>query len=269
MGSKTLNAHLNIVPLRALRDNYVWTLTSETDAVPVDPGDAQPVLDYLAASGKRLTAILITHHHADHTDGVAELVRKHPGISVYGPKISVGRIPEITHPVNDGDSIELPEIGATFAVIGIPGHTLDHTAYYGGNALFCGDTLFGCGCGRLFEGTPEQMFASLNRLAALPDETLIYCGHEYTLANIDFAKRVEPNNAALTRRADEDAERVKVTGSSLPSTLGREKATNPFLRCLEPAVIASVDKHLGSRAVAGSSDPVRVFAALREWKNQS
>jgi hydroxyacylglutathione hydrolase len=150
-------------------------------------------------------------------------------------------------------------------VLDIPGHTRAHVAYYGAGSLFCGDTLFACGCGRLFEGTPEQMMASLSKLAALPDATKIYCGHEYTLANIAFAQQVEPKNAALAARLERDKQLRAVGKPTLPSTLGEERATNPFLRWREPAVVESANKYLGSRV----SDPVRVFAAIRDWKNRA
>ena len=162
------------------------------------------------------------------------------------------------------DRVRIPELGVDFSVIDIPGHTRAHIAYYGAGSLFCGDTLFACGCGRLFEGTAEQMYASLQKLRALPDETKVYCGHEYTLANIGFAKTVEPDNAALKQREERD-QRLRAAGKpTLPSTLGEEKATNPFLRCLEPAVVESANKYLGARI----ADPVRVFAAIRDWKNR-
>jgi hydroxyacylglutathione hydrolase len=158
----------------------------------------------------------------------------------------------------------IPELGASFSVLDIPGHTRAHIAYYGAGALFCGDTLFACGCGRLFEGTAEQMYASLEKLRALPDDTKVYCGHEYTLANIGFAKAVEPQNAALKAREQTDRRLRDAGRPTLPSTIGDEKATNPFLRCREPAVVESANKYLGARV----SDPVRVFAAIRDWKNQ-
>ncbi|HYS76444.1 MAG TPA: hydroxyacylglutathione hydrolase, partial [Burkholderiales bacterium] len=152
----------------------------------------------------------------------------------------------------------------SFEVLDIPGHTRAHIAYYGANMLFCGDTLFACGCGRVFEGTPRQLYASLEKLMALPDDTLVYCGHEYTLANIGFAKAVEPDNAALLEREASDAQARRERRPTLPSTIGREKATNPFLRVTTPAVIESANKYLGKRV----SDPAGVFAALRQWKNQ-
>jgi hydroxyacylglutathione hydrolase len=252
---------LEIVPVKAFKDNYVWTLRNATHAAVVDPGEAQPVLDYLASEKLELAAILATHHHADHVGGIAELLERRR-VPVYGPRNEP--IPTLTQPVSGGDKVSVPQLGVEFSVLDIPGHTRAHIAYYGAGSLFCGDTLFACGCGRLFEGTAEQMYASLDKLARLPDDTKVYCGHEYTLANIGFAKAVEPGNAALRKRETRDRGLREAGRPTLPSTLGEEKATNPFLRCREPAVVDSVNKYLGSRV----SDPVRVFAAIRDWKNK-
>ena len=252
---------IQIVPLRAFKDNYVWTLRDARYAAVVDPGEAKPVLDYLAAENLQLTAILATHHHHDHVGGVAELLQKHT-VPVYGPRGEP--ITTLTHAVGGGDKVSLEQLGVSFEVLDIPGHTRAHVAYYGANMLFCGDTLFACGCGRAFEGTPQQLYASLQKLVALPDDTLVYCGHEYTLANIGFAKVVEPDNAALLEREASDALLRRADRPTLPSTIGREKATNPFLRVTRPAVIASANKYLGKRV----SDPAGVFAALRQWKNE-
>ncbi|TAK72493.1 MAG: hydroxyacylglutathione hydrolase [Betaproteobacteria bacterium] len=254
------NNDFEVVPLRAFKDNYIWTLRNDRHAAVVDPGDAQPVLDYLQHERLKLCAVLATHHHPDHVSGVADLLAHH-AVPVYGPRGEP--IPTLTHPVDEGDEIEIPQLGLRFNVLDVPGHTRAHIAYYGANCLFCGDTLFACGCGRLFEGTAQQMVDSLAKLAALPEETLVYSGHEYTLANIDFARAVEPDNEELKARAASDAEKRKSERPTLPSTIGREKKTNPFLRCLQPAVIASANKYLGTRA----SDPVQVFAAIRQWKN--
>jgi len=259
---------LEVVPLTALKDNYIWTLRDARHAAVVDPGEAQPVLEYLARERLQLAAILATHHHPDHVGGIPELIEAAgaPGaqrqVPVFGPKGEP--IPTLTHPVGEGDTVRIPELGLTLSVLDIPGHTRAHVAYYGAESLFCGDTLFACGCGRVFEGTPQQMLDSLGKLAALPDATKVYCGHEYTLANIKFAQSVEPHNAALAARLVRDRKLREAGKPTLPSTLGEERATNPFLRCREPAVIESANKYLGARL----SDPVRVFAAIREWKNR-
>jgi len=252
---------LEIVPLPALTDNYIWTLREGAHAAVVDPGEARPVLEYLAREQLALCAILATHHHPDHVGGIPELLARGK-VPVYGPRREP--IATLTHPVAEGDTVTIPELGLALSVLDIPGHTRAHVAYYGAGSLFCGDTLFACGCGRLFEGTPEQMMRSLAKLAALPDATKVYCGHEYTLANIAFAQQVEPANAALATRLVRDRKLREAGKPTLPSTLGEERATNPFLRWKEPAVIESANKYLGARV----SDPVRVFAAIREWKNR-
>jgi hydroxyacylglutathione hydrolase len=256
-----MNESLRIVPIPAFRDNYIWCLRDDTHAAVVDPGDAEPVLAYLAREKLALSAILATHHHADHIGGIVALTRKHP-VPVHAPYDD--RIAGVTQRIREADIVQLPRFGLELRVLEIPGHTLTHIAYYGANLLFCGDTLFACGCGRLFEGTPAQMVSSLQKLASLPDDTLVYCGHEYTQSNLRFGQMVDPSNPVLeawVREADDLRRRGLAT---LPSSLAREKLANPFLRCESPAVAAAASREAG-QALAGR---VLVFAVLREWKNR-
>lgn len=249
-----------VVALPAFEDNYIWILRSGEYAAAVDPGDASPVLEFLRREGLRLVAILATHHHGDHIGGNEDLLRGHP-VPVYGPRDA--RIPSVDHPLADGDRLNLPLLGLELQVLEVPGHTRSHIAYFGAGALFCGDTLFGCGCGRLFEGTPAQMHGSLRRLASLPPSTRVHCAHEYTLANIRFALTVDPDNAALRAR-EAATRRLRAAGQpSVPSTMGEELATNPFLRCSDRAVIAAAERYAGCLL----GDEISVFASLREWKN--
>ncbi len=254
------DTEFEIVALGAFKDNYIWTLRNRRYAAVVDPGDARPVLDYLQGQGLELCAVLATHHHPDHVGGIAELLARR-AVPVYAPRGEP--IATATRAVGEGDEVEIDQLGLRFRVLAIPGHTRAHIAYYGANSLFCGDTLFACGCGRLFEGTPEQMAQSLAKLAALPEDTRVYCGHEYTLANIAFARAVEPANAQLAARAAAEAQKRERGLPTLPSSIAKEKATNPFLRCREASVIAAANKYLGTPV----TDAVQVFATLREWKN--
>ena len=246
-----------MLPLPAFTDNYIWMLHNARQAIVVDPGDATPVLQTLQAQGLQLQAILVTHHHADHQGGVAELAARWP-VRVYAPGNE--SITGCTHPLSGDECIEV--LGQPVRVMAVPGHTRGHLAYSADGALFCGDTLFGAGCGRLFEGTPAQMSASLASIAALPDTTRIYCAHEYTEMNLRFAMAVEPENTALQTRVASVAGLRAAGLPSVPSTLAEEKATNPFLRCQEPAVIAAA---LGQGAAG--CEPVAVFAAIRGWRN--
>jgi len=241
----------------AFKDNYIWLLRRGDRAAVVDPGDAGPVMARLQAEGLRLEAILVTHHHADHQGGVAALADCWPA-TVFGPADE--SIIGCSRPLSGGERIEV--LGQEFEILAIPGHTAGHIAYAMPGAVFCGDTLFGAGCGRLFEGTPAQMAASLARLAALPDDTLVYCAHEYTTANLAFAAAVEPDNLAIRQRVAAVAERRQSGLPSVPSTLGEEKATNPFLRCAEPAVVAAAQQR-----DPAAQDAVGVFAAIRAWKD--
>jgi hydroxyacylglutathione hydrolase len=250
---------LTVIPIPAFEDNYIWLLHNGREAVAVDAGDAEPLLDYVAIHELRLIAVLDTHHHGDHTGGNADLLRQFPDLAIYGDR----RIATVNRPIKAGARLEFPELPLSLEVIGVPGHTSDHLAYYGANCLFCGDALFSCGCGKLFEGTPPQAFASLERLAALPDQTLVYPAHEYTLENIRFAKMVEPHNAALLDREVHDRETRNHGRPTLPASLALEKRTNPFLRCREPAVVEAASSHIGRHLDA----PGEVFAVLREWRN--
>ena len=249
----------DIIRIQAFKDNYIWLLRKGAAAVVVDPGDSGPVLDVLDRQGLALTAIVITHHHADHQGGVAGLLARYPA-PVFGPAHE--SITALSRPLLGGETIKLPELGVEFAVIAVPGHTLGHLAYHGAGCLFCGDTLFTAGCGRVFEGTMAQMLASLERLAALPDETSVYCAHEYTQANLLFALAADPDNCLLQHRASEVAAARAKGEATVPSTLTQEKATNPFLRCRDPALVAAAQGR-----GAAENDPLAVFTALREWKN--
>jgi hydroxyacylglutathione hydrolase len=235
-----------ISPIPAFKDNYIWLLARGTQAFVVDPGDASPVIARLVADGLDLAGILVTHHHADHQGGIAALCERYQP-AVYAP--AVESITGTTHPLKGGETLDI--LGSAVQVLAVPGHTLGHLAYLAPGALFCGDTLFGAGCGRLFEGTPAQMHDSLSSIAALPDETLIYCAHEYTEMNLRFALTVEPGNLALRQRAD-DAARLRAAGRpTVPSTLASEKASNPFLRCTQPAVITAALEYAAAMEIKG------------------
>jgi hydroxyacylglutathione hydrolase len=251
---------LTVTPIPAFQDNYIWALHDERHAVLVDPGDAAPCVEFLAKNGLKLLAILITHHHGDHVGGNRDLAA-HYQPRIYGPAQEI--IPALTDPVSGGDTVIVSELGLHFSVIDTPGHTLGHVSYYDSRRLFCGDTLFACGCGRLFEGTPTMLASSLNRLSQLPDNTEIFCAHEYTLSNIRFAKTVDGENPALLQREQVELARRAAGLPTLPSTLGLEKATNPFLRCHEPALIRVAQTRLKRPA----QDAIEVFAALRQVKD--
>jgi len=251
---------VEIHPLPAFEDNYIWALQSGAAVAVVDPGDAAPVMRYLEETGGHLAAILITHKHGDHTGGIAELVARWP-VPVFGP--ATEDIPHCRHQLRGGEHINVPELGIDFEVIAVPGHTLGHVVYYRRGMLFCGDTLFGGGCGRVFEGTMTQMQSSLARLADLPPDTAVYCAHEYTQSNLRFAHAVEPNNAALQARRESVAKRRAAHLPTVPSLLADELATNPFLRWSSPDVIAAATTHAGKTP----RDAVETFTAIREWKN--
>lgn len=257
----------HIIALPAFEDNYIWLLRDNANNVcAVDPGDPQPVLDYLEKENCTLAALLITHHHPDHTGGITKLAEQE-SCPVYGPSDS--HISGITRAVAEGDKITV--LGSTLAVLEVPGHTLDHIAYVNFDVapavapqLFCGDTLFAGGCGRLFEGTPEQMLTSLEKLASLPPATEVYCTHEYTQANLRFALACEPNNVVLAKRAEEVHALRAEKRITLPSTIGVELESNPFLRCEQAALQVSAEKFLGQMP----SGKLQTFAAIRAWKDE-
>ena len=249
----------------AFKDNYLWLIHDGIHAAVVDPGDAAPILAALDAHGLTLTAILLTHHHADHIGGVPALLSRYE-VPVFGPRGD--GIAAVTQPLAEGDRIAVPGLALELDVLDVPGHTRGHIAYVRRSArlhwLFCGDTLFAGGCGRLFEGTPAQMAASLDKLAALPEDTEVYCAHEYTLSNLRFAQAVEPGNDALALRMRDESAKRAAGVPTVPSSIGLERRTNPFLRYRVPEIVATL-------AAAGKlpkgATPVQAFAALREWKN--
>ena len=255
---------MNLIPLPAFQDNYLWLLHDGRRALVVDPGDAQPVLACLQRGRLQLEAILVTHHHPDHIGGL-DALRDATGAAVYGPARE--RIPEPLARVSEGDAVEV--LGRRFQVLDVPGHTAGHIAYYcpdvdGSPLLFCGDTLFSGGCGRLFEGTPAQMLSSLDKLAALPGTTRVCCTHEYTLSNLKFARAVEPGNTELIHYVQRCEGLRRSDQPTLPSTIGQEQQINPFLRTRIPAVAQAARAH----DAAPLPDNVAVFATLRQWKNE-
>ncbi|OYY74658.1 MAG: hydroxyacylglutathione hydrolase [Gammaproteobacteria bacterium 28-57-27] len=253
---------MHIHPIPAFEDNYIWLLVDGNNAAVIDPGQADPVIDYLENHQLKLKAILLTHHHYDHIDG-AQTLRERYACPVYGAKMH-----EIdTLAQSEGDSIDLSTDGlGRWQVMTTPGHTLDHLAYFSPSSppvLFCGDTLFGAGCGKLFEGTAEQMQSSLQKIRALPDDTLIYCGHEYTEDNLRFATLAEPDNSAIHQRIASSRAQRAHNEPTLPSTLALEKATNPFLRWDDAELLAQAEHHVQH----GLSTPAAIFAAVRAWKD--
>jgi hydroxyacylglutathione hydrolase len=249
-----------IIPIPAFADNYIWLVVRDGKGAVVDPGDAAPVVEYLEREGIELRAIVNTHHHGDHVGGNRALLARWP-VPVFGPARE--QIPGRTRALGEGDTFTLPGIGLELSVLDIPGHTSGHIACVGKEVVFCGDTLFAAGCGRLFEGTPAQMVTSLDKLAALPPGTRIYCGHEYTVSNLRFALAVEPQSAALRARLEREQAKRNRGEPTLPSSVGEERSTNPFLRTSEAEVCAAAGRHAGRDL----PDRVAVFAELRAWKN--
>jgi hydroxyacylglutathione hydrolase len=253
---------MEVRPVHAFDDNYIWLIGCKDNphVAIVDPGDEEPVIDYIEREGFKPEAILITHHHGDHTGGVRELVERYD-IPVYGPANE--RIPAITNPLSEGDTVTLTDCDLRFEVLDTPGHTSGHICYVGHNALFCGDTLFAGGCGRIFEGTAEQMYQSLEKIRALPDETVVYCAHEYTIANLTFALVAEPDNPDTQQRM-EQVRALRADGKdTVPSSMAEEKKTNPFLRSHVPSLARAAEGFAGHSL----ERPAEVFATVRYWKD--
>lgn len=255
---------LEITPLPAFDDNYIWMLKNPgaSQAVAVDPGDETPVLDWLGENSLTLSAILITHHHYDHVGGIPELKEAFPEVQVFGP--SRESIKGVTELLSEGDRPVIPGLEVDFQVLETPGHTAGHIAYFGEGALFCGDTLFAAGCGRVFDGTAAQLANSLQRIAQLPPQTQIYCTHEYTLDNLGFARWVEPESQPIIQRLDLEQNRRKSGEPTLPSTLALELETNPFLRTQTSLVIAAAER-VAKKTLNGQAE---IFKAIRDWKDR-
>ena len=251
---------INIEPIKAFNDNYIWLATTNEGSIVIDPGEAHKTIKYLKENDLNLDAILITHHHFDHTGGIEDML-KFRNVDVYGP---VNNIPSINKQLRDGDLFSV--IGVDFKIIEIPGHTLDHIAFFSENngnpVLFCGDTLFSSGCGRVFEGTFEQMHKSILKLKSLPANTKIYSGHEYTQSNLKFAMEVEPLNQKLISRYNDVQDLLNKGIPTLPTTLELELEVNPFLRCQAREVQNSVVKQFNT-----SNHENEIFKALRQWKD--
>ena len=251
---------INIEAIRAFSDNYIWAVHDNQYCVLVDPGEAPGALEFLRRGNLRLAGLLLTHHHPDHTGGVDAIRAQHPA-PAWGPPDP--RMPARITEVREGERIEIPELRLNFDVLETPGHTTSHIAFHGRGLLFCGDTLFSVGCGRLFEGNPEQMLRSLDKLGQLPPDTAVYCGHEYTADNCSFALKVDPENPALQARSSQVRELRRDDRITLPSSIGDEKACNPFMRTREPAVVrAAADREPGH-----ADTPEAVFGVIRRWKD--
>ncbi len=250
---------IRVTPIPAFSDNYIWCIHDQKYCILVDPGEANPVLEFIDQNKLILKAILTTHKHADHTGGIAGIL-KHYDAPVFGPNHEA--IPCVTQPLSEGNEITFTELALDLRVLDIPGHTLGHIAYVNETLLFCGDTLFGAGCGRVFEGTMPQMYGSLQKLAQLPEMTHVYCGHEYTLKNLAFAQHVEPNNPDITQRIEKVKKLREQSLPSLPSIIKEELLTNPFLRCEQANVIAYAEQ-VDKNATLASE----IFTILRDTKD--
>ena len=253
----------SILSVSAFSDNYIWLLCDDKQryAAIIDPGDATPVIETLEKEKIQPTAILITHRHSDHVAGIVALLKKYPKLPVYGPKTE--KIPKRTHAVQQGDSIDLQEIGIKLNVLNTFGHTAGHISYYANKLLFCGDTLFSNGCGRIFDGRIEDLHHSLEKIAKLPPDTQIFCTHEYTLDNIGFAKWIEPDNKNLLEHETACRALIDADKPTLPTLLSDELKTNPFLRCNEKNVIKKAEQFSGESL----NNSLDVFIAVRHWKD--
>lgn len=253
---------IEIQLINALSDNYIACIinAAQKNCFIVDPGEADPVFNFLNDHHLNLTGILITHHHWDHINGIEKLLQK-LDVPVYGPAKEPA--PGMTDLLNDGDLINLEKLGITFQIMHIPGHTLGHIAYYNDDFVFAGDTLFTAGCGKIFEGTVDQMYSSLMMIASLNEKTLVYCGHEYTASNLKFALTVEPENLDIQQRIDQVTKLRQKNLPTVPAPLSLEKMTNPFLRCAVPSVKNAAENYAGKAL----NTPQKILGILRAWKN--
>jgi hydroxyacylglutathione hydrolase len=251
----------NVFAIPAFNDNYIWCIHDNEYACVVDPGDAEPVMQVLKEKGLTLTGILVTHHHHDHTGGIKELLEVYPETTVYGP--TNPKIKGIHKRLSQGDCIKIDSPEIELKILETPGHTMDHIVFYNQHLVFCGDTLFSAGCGRMFEGTPDVFYQSLQKLAALPEQTKVYCTHEYTLANLAFASHVDSNNVALHDYFDWAKKQRQQNQITLPSSIETQKKINPFLRCNDPNIKQNIEKIMN----LSTHSEVEVFAALRQCKD--